>query len=181
MEKMFARLRWMGAPTTSAPNVVVIMRMKTKEETGTTTSHDTDVHAPFGWARIGCKEDMDVQHSTARGRNNSAESGGYRRYSTNMPSIELADTLAVQVQDRTMDKQADADILYNKLEDFLAQVIVTLSQALLPTPPKKLGSLFKQQLSPSTVRVIKELVTLGGGQVVLNKPVDSHGASTSVQ
>ncbi|KAL5210906.1 hypothetical protein ABZP36_006529 [Zizania latifolia] len=47
--------------------------------------------------------------------------------------------------------QASTEDFHNRLEDFMAQVTMALPQALLPTPPKKLGALFKQPLTPSAV------------------------------
>ncbi|KAG8054383.1 hypothetical protein GUJ93_ZPchr0001g32983 [Zizania palustris] len=232
---------------------------------------------------MGCKEDMNVQRAGARGRNNSADSGGHRRYSSSMPSSEVlshkdeqcavtdtifldqprvpamfcessnldpmiieanisrcpasnsqtVDTTEAMVQVNT-EAPARGEGDFNKtLENFLAQITAALPQALIPTPPKvqhgasnrfsacagrrsarlaaknpdgkgtstlalqvlakklgvasnslesnsqKLGTLFKQQLSPSAIRAIRELVALGGDQYMLNNAVAPHGGSTS--
>ncbi|KAG8097468.1 hypothetical protein GUJ93_ZPchr0013g36518 [Zizania palustris] len=235
------------------------------------------------WARMGCKEDMNVHCAGARGRNTFVDSGGHRRYSSNMPSTEVLrhkedqcavndlifldqshvpvvfcensslDPMTIEsnitscpvsnsqtvdipealVQVNTVAPDRGEGDFNKTLENFLAHITVDLPQALLPTPPKvqhgaknkfsafagqrsarlaaknldgkgtstlalqvlakklgvasnsldsnsqKLGTLFKQQLSPSAVHAIRELVAHGGDQCMLNNAVVSHGGSTS--
>ncbi|KAG8076813.1 hypothetical protein GUJ93_ZPchr0006g45399 [Zizania palustris] len=59
--------------------------------------------------------------------------------------------------------EEDTEVLGVKLDDFLANLSMALLQALVPTPPKKLATYFKQQLSPSAVQAIRELVEAGEG------------------
>ncbi|KAG8051870.1 hypothetical protein GUJ93_ZPchr0001g30870 [Zizania palustris] len=54
-----------------------------------------------------------------------------------------------------------------KLDDFIKQVSAALPQPILTAPSKKLTTLFKQPISPSAVKAIKELVYFGGGEVLL--------------
>ncbi|KAG8048258.1 hypothetical protein GUJ93_ZPchr0008g13158 [Zizania palustris] len=67
------------------------------------------------------------------------------------------------------------------LEEFIDAITTALPQALLPTPPKKLASLFKKPLTPSATRAIRELVTAGSGKNLLMKPMTSAAAPASTQ
>ncbi|KAG8083623.1 hypothetical protein GUJ93_ZPchr0016g2566 [Zizania palustris] len=77
--------------------------------------------------------------------------------------------------------EKDSDDLGAKLDDFLASLSMALPQALVPTPPKKLATYFKQQLSPYVVRAIRDLVEAGEGNPAptagLNGP--PHGQTIS--
>ncbi|KAG8096468.1 hypothetical protein GUJ93_ZPchr0013g36063 [Zizania palustris] len=64
------------------------------------------------------------------------------------------------------------------------QVLAKKLRVIADTPEstsQKLGALFKQDLTPTAVRAIRELVKLGGGHAMLSRTVGSHGASTSAQ
>ncbi|KAG8047421.1 hypothetical protein GUJ93_ZPchr0008g11592 [Zizania palustris] len=65
-------------------------------------------------------------------------------------------------------KQVEASEDFNaKLDDFIKQVSAALPQPIPTAPSKKLTALFKQPINPSVVKVIKEMVSFGGGEVLL--------------
>ncbi|KAG8071074.1 hypothetical protein GUJ93_ZPchr0006g41661 [Zizania palustris] len=114
------------------------------------------------WARMGCKEGMNVHCAGARGRNTSADSSGHRRHCC--PQHGASNIFSACVgrhSARLAAKNPDGKGASTLALQVLAKKLGVASNS-LESNSQKLGTLFKQQLSPSAVRAIRELVALGG-------------------
>ncbi|KAL5223499.1 hypothetical protein ABZP36_010138 [Zizania latifolia] len=144
------------------------------------------------WARIGCRDEIATTQTAHKDRSSSKDSGGYRHRNnainpmqphqgSQSSATKKANSTPLQmiadVPADNLDNQADS--FHAKMDDFIKLVAQALPQPVLSTPPQQLTTFFKQPLSASDIKAIKELVMLGGGSPVIKQRKKDVASSSS--